>query len=389
MINKEIESIIVKYLNNQASVDEMDQLDLWLKINDNERLFRSYVETNYAIAYEVKQFATNNVKCKLQELMVEEKRMIRRKKVRTILSYAAAAVIVGVMAIGYSLKINNANKPMKSSTEIANNKIKPGSNKAILTLGDGSQIALQKGSNYKIKNADSNGEEIIYRDRKTNSPKITYNFLTVPRGGQFHIVLSDGTEVWLNSESQLKYPVNFRKGQTREVELVYGEGYFNVSPSTAHDGSKFVVTNPSQKIEVLGTEFNLKAYKEDANIYTTLVEGKVSVKTATGHKTLKPSQQATLNIEDHSMAIAEVDVYHEISWRDGVFSFRKMPIEEIMKVLSRWYDMDVQFENSDLKNVRFNGVLGRDQNIEGILNTIKSFGVIKDYEINNKTILLK
>src|SRR5690606_18452632 len=106
MINKDIENIIVKYLNNQASEDEMDQLDLWLKNNDNERLFRSYVETNYAIGYEMRQFSANKVKRKLQELMVEDKRMIRRKKVRTILSYAAAAVIVGVMVIGYSLKFN-------------------------------------------------------------------------------------------------------------------------------------------------------------------------------------------------------------------------------------------------------------------------------------------
>lgn len=389
MINKEIENIIVKFLNHQASEEESDQLDLWLKNNDNERLFKNYVETNYAIEHEMRQFAAEKVKRKLQELKISEMRMKKRKKVRTVFSYAAAAVVVGLMVIGYSLNTNDFNESTEANTEIVNNKIQPGSDKAILTLGDGSQVVLQKGSNYKVKNANSNGQAIVYRDEETNTTKTVYNFLTVPRGGQYHIVLSDGTEVWLNSESQLKYPVDFRKGQTRSVELVYGEGYFNVSPSTAHGGSKFVVVNRSQKIEVLGTEFNLKAYKDDTNIYTTLVEGKVSVNTATSQKTLKPSQQVTLNVEDHSMTLEKVDVYHEISWKDGVFSFRKKPLDEIMKVLSRWYDMDVRYENSELRNVRFNGVLGRDQNIEEILNTIKSFGIIQNYEISNKTIHLK
>lgn len=388
MIDKEIETIIVKFLNNQVSEAEMDQLDLWLRDADNEHLFRNYVETNYAIEHEMKKFAAGEVKNKLQELMDAEKKLIRRKKVRTIMSYAAAAVAVGIMVIGYALNFNDSIAPITKRTMVSN-EIVPGSNKAILTLGDGTKVALQKGSTYEIKNANSNGEEIVYQNQKSNASKATYNYLTVPRGGQFHIVLSDGTEIWLNSESQLKYPVDFKKGQTRSVELVYGEAYFSVSPSTEHRGSKFVVLNRSQQIEVLGTEFNVKAYRDETSIYTTLVEGKVTVNTATSQKTLKPSERVTLNIEDDLMTVAKVDVYNEISWKDGVFSFRKKPLGEIMIVLSRWYDMDVQFENSDLKKVRFNGVLGKDQNIEGILNTIKSFGVIENYEINDKTILLK
>jgi ferric-dicitrate binding protein FerR (iron transport regulator) len=290
---------------------------------------------------------------------------------------------------GFLIKDKIINKPEETTPRIVNNNIEVGSDKATLTLEDGSQVSLERGSTYQTQNAHSNGEEIVYLPKEGNITKVANNILTIPRGGLFHLVLSDKSEVWLNSESQLKYPVSFVKGQPRKVELVYGEGYFVVSPSTEHGDAKFIVANQSQEIEVLGTEFNIKAYKDESNIYTTLVEGKVSVSTSTTKKMLKPSQQANLNLIDNSMDIGTVNVYSEISWKDGVFSFRRKPLLEIMKVLSRWYDIDVNFEDPKLEKALFNGALGKDQNIEDILNTIKNFGVIKDYEIINKTILLK
>ena len=321
--------------------------------------------------------------------MDDENNAVRLKRKHRIVSYAAAAVLTGLLVTGYFIKNNNFTKSIETNPRIINNNIGIGSDRAILTLEDGSQVALEKGNAYQTQNALSNGEEIKYEKGTDNISKMVYNFLTVPRGGQFHLVLSDGSEVWLNSESQLKYPVNFIKGQTRKVELVYGEGYFDVSPSTEHEGSKFIVSNQSQEIEVLGTEFNIKAYKDETNIYTTLVEGRVLIGTASTRNILKPSQQANLNLNDGNLDIATVNVYNEISWKEGVFSFRRKPLVEIMKVLSRWYDMDVYFDNPELENVGFNGVLGKDQQIEEILNTIKNFGIINDYEIINKTILLK
>ncbi|WP_396187505.1 FecR family protein, partial [Flavobacterium sp.] len=199
----------------------------------------------------------------------------------------------------------------------------------------------------------------------------------------------DGTKVWLNSETQLKYPVAFTDGATRQIELVYGEAYFEVSPSTKHKGAKFKVLNQSQEVQVLGTQFNIKAYRDETNVYTTLVEGKVAVSNSKINKILKPSEKSNLNLLEKTIAISKVDVYNEISWKDGVFSFRKKPLGEIMKVLSRWYDIEVQFENQDSKNARFNGVLGKEQKIEDILKRIKKFKVIKDYEIKNKKVIIK
>jgi ferric-dicitrate binding protein FerR (iron transport regulator) len=120
-----------------------------------------------------------------------------------------------------------------------------------------------------------------------------------------------------------------------------------------------------------------------------LVEGKVSLSYAGTNKILKPNEQANLSLKDNNISIANIDVYNEISWRDGVFSFRKKPLGEIMKVLSRWYDIDVQFENQNTKNARFNGVLGKEQKIEDILKRIKKFKVINDYEIINKKVIIK
>lgn len=389
MNEQKAKALITKFLTHQASLADLDKLEIWLKDAGNEQLFNSYVETNFAIEHEMKQFDANKLKSKLQDLMLEEKRTVKFKKTRQIISYAAAAVVTGLLVTGYFLKDNIFTKTVETQPRIISNNINIGSDKATLTLEDGSQVELEKGNTFQTQNVHSNGKEIVYLAKESTTKEVANNILTIPRGGMFHLVLSDGSEIWLNSESQLKYPINFIKGQTRKVELVYGEGYFAVSPSTEHEGSKFIVFNQSQEIEVLGTEFNIKAYKEETKIYTTLVEGKVAISTGTTINMLKPSQQASLNLKDDSLAIATVNVYNEISWKEGVFSFRRKPLVEIMKVLSRWYDIDVNFESPELENALFNGALGKDQNIEDILNTIKNFGVIKDYEIINKTILLK
>ena len=300
--------------------------------------------------------------------------------------YAIAASII--LLISISFLFNKSNEEQLIEPIIVNT-IETGTDKATLTLGDGSQIALEKGSTFQTNNANSNGEKIIYEERKQKRTEIIYNYLTIPRGGQFQIALSDGTQVWLNSESQLKFPVSFIEGETRKVELLYGEAYFDVSPSIEHKGSKFKVINQSQEIEVLGTEFNIRAYKDESNIYTTLVEGKVSVSSSSTNQVLKPTQQANLNLNNNMMTVATVDVYNEVSWKEGVFSFNRKPLVEIMAVLSRWYNLDVEFVNQKTKNEGFNGALSKDQNIEDILKTIKNFGIIKDYEIKNKTVILK
>ena len=386
-MNQKIENIIVKFLMNTANIEELEALTDWLKKPENKQYFKNYVRINYAMDINMKQFDTENARTEYLRKIKQDKSMFFKLRLYNIYKYAAAAVIV--FGLGYFFKDNIFNTLVEPTPIIVNtNIIEPGTDKATLTLEDGSVVALEKGTSFQTQNSNSNGEQILYDAGDSNSKEIVYNYLTIPRGGQFLIKLSDGTQVWLNSESQLKYPVSFIDGETRKVELVYGEAYFDVSPSAVHKGSKFQVFNQSQEIEVLGTEFNIKAYKDETNIYTTLVEGKVVVSAFNKIKILAPNEQLNLNLSNNIMVSSLVDVYREISWKEGMLSFKNKPLKDIMKVLSRWFDIKVVFNNEALEMITFNGSLDKKLSIEEILDIIGSTNNIS-YEINDKTILLK
>lgn len=297
---------------------------------------------------------------------------------------SAAAVILLISSIYFYTQDFN-----QSPTELplVVEQIAPGTNKAILTLANGQKVILDKGKSYTDSNVDSDGEELLYK-QGSKEKKSTYNELTIPRGGQFFIKLSDGTKVWLNSESKIRYQVSFIDGLPRQIELVYGEAYFDVSPSVKHKGSSFTVYHKQQEVQVLGTAFNLKAYKDEREIRTTLVEGKVALNFGLKKAYLRPNEQSIYSTVDQTFVVKEVDVYNSVAWKNGIFSFEGMSLKEIMKVLSRWYDVEIIFKDSSIENQEFIGVLGKDQNLETILHSIKSYGIIKNYELTNKKVVL-
>ncbi|WP_343590858.1 FecR domain-containing protein [Flavobacterium sp.] len=303
----------------------------------------------------------------------------------SIWKYAAAAAVLIMVSTVYFTN-NNWKDQQQNKIVVTKSVINPGTDKAILVLANGKQVALGKGSVYNTTGIHSNGTEIIYKNNNSDKAAIAYNYLTIPRGGQFFIKLADGTKVWLNSDSKLKFPVSFVDGEPRQVELVYGEAYFDVSPSTDHKGSHFNVVISNQNIEVLGTEFNVKAYQDSPAIYTTLVEGKVNLSGSFQTTVLKPGQQSVL--DNHNIRVAAVDVFNEVSWKEGIFSFQEMPLKEIMKVLERWYDIKIVFKNKAIENSTFNGILDKNQKIEEILNIISNTNKIP-YEINQKTVIFK
>ncbi|GAA3605092.1 FecR family protein [Flavivirga amylovorans] len=398
-----IEKLIVKYLTNSATSTDLDTLSEWVEKRTNRPLFKEYIQTHVAINHNMNEPETKKVIDQFLSRIRKERSLGYKIRKQPIYRYMAAASIAILIAAGlWFTKLGNTTEPQFIEPIIVNNQIQTGTDKATLTLEGGEQIALAKGALFQTQNATSNGEEIIYNDAsKSQQPaansNIAYNYLTIPRGGQFQLTLSDGTQVWLNSESRLKYPVAFNKGETRQVELVYGEAYFDVSPSTEHGGASFKVISPNnqqpttsnQIIEVLGTEFNIKGYKDETNVYTTLVEGKVTIYAENQNKILAPNQQSNLDTTTNDLSISNVNVKGEIAWVNGEFIIQGKTLKEIIKVLSRWYDMDVTFANRDLEEARFVGILRKDQNIVDILNMIKNFGVINTYEINNKTITLK
>ena len=388
--SNQIEKLFKKFIARECSKEEVEKILDYLKsskdtslipnIDTAKKLFKNYPDMDAHTADHIYKDILKAVKDK-------ERKSILKKP--SIWRYAAAAIVIALLTTTYVLKKNSYSLEIENETIVDTKKtITPGTDQAILTLEDGTELSLAKGTNIQTKNASSNGENLIYKTTASNNT-IKHNYLTIPRGGQFHITLADGTEVWLNSESQLKYPVAFTKGKTRQVELIYGEAYFKVSPSTAHNGDSFKVFNRSQEVEVLGTEFNIKAYKEEHTIYTTLVEGKVTVQTENKKQQLQPNQQLSLNTQTQTSTINHIDVYNEVAWKEGIFSFDDKTLKDMMIVLSRWYNVDFVIKNKSIENELFVGTLRKNQDITEILTSILKFGIIKNFKIDERKIILE
>lgn len=383
-----IRKLIVKFLNREADYQELEKLDAWLKKDRNISIFNHFVRTDYLTTVGMAEFDVDKAKENIQRRL---KKNERKKRFRAYKRMAIAASIA--LILGSALYKWHHDDEVDYISNMPPISIEAGSNKAILTLENGNQVALEKGKKYEEGNAKSDGEELIYADNKNtiaSDSELNYNYLTIPRGGQFFVLLSDGTEVWLNSDSKLKYPVEFHKGKQRKVELVYGEAYFNVSPSNLHKGSEFHVRTKSQEVGVLGTEFNIKAYNGETEIATTLVEGIIKIHKGGISKILQPNQQSRIRPDKDLIDVEEVDVSQEISWINGVFSFDEESLDKIMDVLSRWYDAEIIFENAEHKRFVFTGKVERTESIEGILHLIKATsGNQVIFEIEDKTITIK
>lgn len=379
MNNTQAKALFAKYIDKQCSAEEIELLDAFLDSYQVKESVEDLLKDKYL--EESKDKVWQNI---MLQVNLESK-LKRKFPFNAFVLYAAAASLVLFLAITTFFHKEDNTLPT-----IVEQSISVGTDKATLTLEDGSDIILEKGRNYNDDNVDSDGEALVYQKEATDKKvEIVYNYLTIPRGGQFFVELSDGTKVWLNSESKLKYPVSFIEGQPRNIELVYGEAYFDVSPSSAHKGASFIVTSQGQNIEVLGTEFNVRAYEDETMTYTTLVEGKIALNTNSKSNILKPNEQAILNEINQSVKIQIVDVYTEISWKDGVFSFKGKTLKELTRVLSRWYDVDFIFKNKSLESMTFKGVLGKNQPIEDILNSIKNASEISAYQIKDQTIYIE
>ncbi|TGV01392.1 FecR family protein [Flavivirga rizhaonensis] len=389
-MTSEIENIIVKYISNSATSKDLDILSDWIETPENRLLFKDYVSIHYAINYNMNNPETDKIIEQLLATIRKEKSLFYKLKTQSIYKYAAAVILLGMLTTVYFLK-NNTTYSDSHNTEsiIVNNTISTGTNKAILILEDGTDVLLENNSSYQTQNLVSNGKEITYNSLKDkNAGEIVYNYLVIPRGGEFFVQLSDGTKVWLNSDSKIKYPVQFIAGALRHVELLYGEAYFDVSSSKNHEGSAFKVLTKSQEIEVLGTEFNIKAYKNDDFIATTLVEGQVAINKDGFNAILEPGQQSVVTQNNQGITINTVDIANEIAWKNGFFSFDKASLNDMLETLSRWYDLEVVYENDSKRNLVFSGVLKRTSNVEELLINIEKTGRVV-FEVENKTVVIK
>lgn len=387
MEQQEIDILIVKLFESGLTKKEAKILEEWLLDKSHLAYFNNFVEINHLLNSK-EQF---NYSQSLEKIKNHRLKTNKKKRQQKALKYAAIFVVL--FGIGYLLfqpkqSMSEVVHKETPSPTIIDNAITSGKSQAILTLADGAEVVLDKEKKYKKDQIRSTGEGLVYGQASADKKELKYNYLTVPRGGQFSILLSDSTFVWLNSDSKLKYPVEFIDGRPRQVELLYGEAYFEVSPSEQHNGDLFIAIVNNIEIKALGTAFNIKAYQDENNTYTTLAEGKVELTNPVSKVTLKPYQQATTNPNHDSITVETLSSLNELLWRKGEFSFKRKPLKDIMKVLSRWYDMEVIFNSPEVENIEFTGVLGKEQSIEEIMIIIRRTNSI-NYEINHKTLTIE
>lgn len=288
---------------------------------------------------------------------------------------ASAAAILIFISFGAYLFINKQQAPKQLVHQPnSKNEILPGGNKAILTLANGRQITLTGARNGTLAvqgavaiNKTADGRIVYDSSEKagTDEAKLAYNTMTTPRGGQYWVVLPDGSRVLLNAASSLTYPTAFT-GTERKVELT-GEAYFEVAHNAARP---FRVYSKSQIVEVLGTHFDINTYDDEPAVKTTLLEGRVKVTSTAKNQTrfLQPGQQAFLNAL--AFNVSDVDADEATAWKNGLFVFESNDIQQIMRMVSRWYDVDVAYAGN-LPTDKFSGSVSRFSNVTEVLNILQ------------------
>jgi len=348
-----------KYLENKCSPEELKSLLKEFDIEENEELLRSLIIRELENEQEIGSFSEEDLRNSLTGSFNAIKSKLESEKINIVtpvvplikrnwFRLAAAAVFV-LAVIGVYLLVNQqpVELPVAKSDQHITNDILPGGNKAVLTLSNRSDINLESVSNGTIvtegdtKISKLNDGQLVYNTLEEKPTQVLYNTVTTPRGGQYQLLLADGSKVWLNSASSIRFPVSFN-GNERRVE-VSGEAYFEVAKNPSMPFK--VDVNGKNEIEVLGTHFNINSYTDEGSIKTTLLEGSVkvtSLKTRES-KLITPGQQAQLNT-DGQITINKADPDKVMAWKNGYFNVDGANTKTVMQLLSRWYDVDVVYE---------------------------------------------
>lgn len=376
LLDEDIQHLFIAYLEGTASDEEILGLQQWLaQSEDHFNLFsqfrKDWLQTGQIQRYDVED-AWNKTERRLTT------RRIPAYKHLWVKWASCAAAIVLLFSAGYYW----INASSDQTLEFAGNvSIEPGSKKAILVLGTNEQVELNNYSQDSIFRGNATvkkeGNTLVYDESKQVPVAEEYNRLITPRGGEYSVVLSDGTKVWLNAESELKYPVHF-SGSERKVYLK-GEAYFAV---TKQEGQAFVVCSDDARITVLGTEFNVRNYNNKA-IATTLVKGSVRVAHDDDECNLVPGQQAI--ISDDGIQINQVETILYTGWKDGYFVFQDQTLDDILKELSRWYDFTYFYQNNKLETFTLTAKLRKFDSVNEVLEVLKGTGRF-DFIIKEKTI---
>ncbi|WP_162613786.1 MULTISPECIES: FecR family protein [unclassified Butyricimonas] len=373
-----ISKLIAAYWSGTISREEEEELLTWRTESvKNEELFQRILRGKRFLAYQ-EQSAEHDFRGKFARLEERIKRDHRRvifKRMR----YAAVFLPFIFACVWFLLERD----VFMRQEHVVGEQIVAGSSRAILAWGEGKTVYLE----HDVVRGEldstviANRDTLNYlRDTSRGQDKPDIHTLTIPRGGEFFVNLADGTKVWLNADSELKYPTRFTG--TERVVYLKGEAYFQV---TYNAKQPFIVMSEGQTIRVLGTSFAVRNYENEERVLTTLEEGRVRVSAGEQNVELRPGNQAVLT--DGRLDVKEVNTSEYTAWHKGKYVFVDKPLGEIMSTLSRWYDMTVFYTSADLENIQFTGELVRYADIRELLNKFEVLEKVK-FDIKNKTLIV-
>lgn len=381
-IYKEIEmvsTLLKKYFDGELTSDERSQLAGWLREDRGHRemLMKMREKRDLRLRYE--RWQGLNVEQDFEEL---KKRIFEEKSARRFVKrwmyYTAAAVVLVLIGLGAWLQLYS---PGEKAVPVSSGKVL-----AILKTADGNEIKIEDrtGQNKKILGdyfvVEDSLRELSYQDDKSKNEQVRYHQLDVPRGGEYKLKLSDGSVIWLNSESSVYFPEAF--GESKREIRVSGEVYLEVAKDATRP---FIVNAGAFRTEVFGTSFMMRVYPEEREWSTVLVEGKVKVSFKGTEVVLEPRQKAY--VERGVLYEGEADLNRELAWLRGAFVFEHERLENVMRTLSRWYDVSFVFEREELKDYEFTGSVRRDQPITEVLDVFERMNVVTFVKKGNSVLI--
>jgi len=392
MQNERIKILASKFLDGSATEAEKQELHTWYDEWKDDEMIVPTEETGGQDA--VKQRILSGI---LQHMQEEDEKNeehatapVIEMKTSRVKWWAVAAVLlvlIGGAGTYFAMRSTEKSAQVFAANDLYKNDVAPGTNTATLQLADGRivnladsiQTGLQQGAASLEK---ENGGTLVYNpnpaSQKEGSP-IAFNTISTPNGGEFKVVLADGSKVWLNAASSLRFPAAFT-GDERNVILT-GEAYFEI----AKDAHKpFTVTANGTTTRVLGTHFNIKAYNDEHDVTTTLVEGSVRIESNGQQKNLVPGQQALIRTDAKNISVSSADVDDAIAWKNGYFTFRNENIKDIMRRISRWYDISVTYEPGVDANA-FGGTFSRSKSLKQLLKSLEITNTIH-FKIEGKNV---
>jgi len=390
-----LEYLFECYVSHQCSEEEEKEFMALLVLPENESIVKKLIEgviRDTGAGVQMPKHASVSILQKILQqdkgkvVPIENKKVILKPWMRMV---AAAVVILFISGISYWITTNENKHKIKVAAipSVKSPAILPGGNHAILTMADGSTIVLDSVQNGRLQHGNANIKKqngLLVYDGSTpsrgNMP-VTYNTLSTPRGGQYQVVLPDGSKVWLNASSSLHFPTAF-VGKFREVELT-GEAYFEVAKNRE---KPFHVKVNDIQVEVLGTHFDVNAYQDENAIRTSLLEGSVKITKGTASDLLKPGQQGVIKKNDNNIEIKNADMDEVIAWKNGLFQFDGANITAIMSEIGRWYNVDIVYAGK-VPVRSFEGKISRDAQLSDVLKILELSDV--KFNIEGKKIIVQ